>query len=106
MMPIEPPAPVTASTTTDWPSEACMGSARMRHKVSSGPPAENGRMTVTGLDGKACAFADAGQPMAGMLAILRRARRRIVASTKADDHRATQRGEHWHWRARLARIGL
>src|SRR5438034_1309789 len=46
-MPIAPPAPVTSSITTGWPSEAVMGSARMRHSVSSGPPAENGTMIVT-----------------------------------------------------------
>src|SRR5947207_13523424 len=100
-MPIAPPAPVTASITTDWPSEDCMGSDRMRHRVSRGPPAEKGTMIVTGLVGKACAFAAVGQAIAGMLAILRRARRRIVASTGASDYvRATQRGEHWHRRAR------
>src|SRR5262245_57853646 len=79
-MPIAPPAPVTSSITTLWPRAACMGSARMRHRVSSGPPAENGTMIVTGLVGKVCARAAAGQAIAGMVAICSKARRRIVAS--------------------------
>src|SRR5262249_4640115 len=57
-----------------------MGSARMRHSVSSGPPAENGTMMVTGLVGNACARVVAGQTIAGRVAICSKARRRIVAS--------------------------
>src|SRR5499426_382056 len=79
-MPIAPPAPVTSSITTGWPRAACIGSARMRHKVSSGPPAENGTMMVTGLVGKACALASVGQAIAGRVATCSKARRRIVAS--------------------------
>src|SRR5215813_11591075 len=79
-MPIAPPAPVTSSITTGWPSAACIGSARMRHSVSSGPPAENGTMMVTGLVGKACALASEGQAIAGRVATCSKARRLIVAS--------------------------
>ena len=53
----------------------------MRHNVSRGPPAEKGTMIVTGLVGKTCAFAPAGQAIAGMVAIRSKARRRIVASS-------------------------
>src|SRR5262245_32382568 len=84
-MPIAPPAPVTSSITTGWPSEACIGSARIRHSVSSGPPAENGTMIVTGLDGNACAFAANGWAIAGALAILMKVRRRIVTSRSWPD---------------------
>src|SRR5437763_6973153 len=80
-MPIAPPAPVTSSTTTGWPSEAVIGSARMWHSVSSGPPAENGTMIVTGLVGNACALAANGWVITGTLAM--KVRRRIVTSRVA-----------------------
>ncbi len=91
VMPIAPPAPVTSSITTDWPSVPCICSARMRHKVSSGPPAEKGTMIVTGLVGKTCAFASPGQAIAGMVAIRSKERRRIVASSSSGLCCATQR---------------
>ena len=81
VMPIAPPAPVTSSITTDWPSVPCICSARMRHSVSRGPPAEKGTMIVTGLVGKACALAPTGQAIAGRVASRSNARRRIVASS-------------------------
>jgi hypothetical protein len=34
-----------------WPSEARIGSDRMRATVSTGPPAANGTTTVIGRDG-------------------------------------------------------
>jgi hypothetical protein len=41
-----PPAPVTFSTMTVWPSERPMRSAMIRAMVSVGPPAENGTVSV------------------------------------------------------------
>jgi hypothetical protein len=46
-----PPAPVTFSITTVWPSDPFIASARMRASVSVGPPAGNGTTIVTGRDG-------------------------------------------------------
>src|SRR6185369_4674330 len=55
--PIEPPAPVTFSTSTASFSVTFMCSARIRDMASEGPPAENGTMMVMGRDGKFCAAA-------------------------------------------------
>ena len=49
--PIVPPAPVTFSTTTVWPSAARIRSLRARASASVGPPAANGTMMVIGFDG-------------------------------------------------------
>jgi hypothetical protein len=46
-----PPAPVTFSMTTGWPSEVLMRSATMRASVSTGPPAANGTTIVIERDG-------------------------------------------------------
>jgi hypothetical protein len=50
-MPIEPPAPLTLSTITGTPSDARIGSLKMRASTSTGPPAGNGTTMVTGRDG-------------------------------------------------------
>src|SRR5678815_4746434 len=50
-----PPAPVTFSTRIVWPSDCFIGSAKIRARVSVGPPAANGTMSVIGLAGKLCA---------------------------------------------------
>src|SRR6478609_2355933 len=49
--PMLPPAPVTFSMTTGWPSEVLMRSATMRASVSTGPPAANGTTIVIERDG-------------------------------------------------------
>jgi hypothetical protein len=46
-----PPAPVTFSTITVWPSELRIRSARMRPIRSVDPPGANGTIMVIGLDG-------------------------------------------------------
>src|SRR5215208_4811731 len=56
-MPILPLAPVTFSTTTDWPSTALIRSTRMRATVSFGPPGANGTTIVIGREGYGCAAA-------------------------------------------------
>src|SRR5690349_12690673 len=54
-----PPAPVTFSTMTGWPSVTFICSARMRPMVSGGPPGLVGAMSVMGWVGKVCASAPA-----------------------------------------------
>jgi len=46
-----PPAPPMFSTTSGWPSAACIGSAISLASASTGPPAGNGTMTTMGLVG-------------------------------------------------------
>jgi hypothetical protein len=46
-----PPAPVTFSTTTAWPSEDFIRSLTMRATVSVMPPAANGTIIVIERDG-------------------------------------------------------
>ena len=46
-----PPAPLTFSMTTGWPSAPRIRSAMTRASVSVGPPAGNGTTIVTGRDG-------------------------------------------------------
>jgi hypothetical protein len=46
-----PPAPPTFSMMIDWPSTACIGSARMRASTPVEPPAGNGTTMVIGRDG-------------------------------------------------------
>jgi len=46
-----PPAPLTFSMITDWPSALLMRSLTMRATISVTPPAANGTITVTGRDG-------------------------------------------------------
>jgi hypothetical protein len=46
-----PPAPVTFSTITGWPSEARMPSAMMRAITSVEPPVASGTIMVIGRDG-------------------------------------------------------
>src|SRR5262245_40088297 len=52
-----PDAPVTFSMTTAWPSDLRIASLRVRARVSTGPPAPNGTIRVTGCDGNGCATA-------------------------------------------------
>jgi len=47
-MPMVPPAPVTFSTMTGWPSAAFMRSPSRRAMVSGGPPAVVGTTIVMG----------------------------------------------------------
>src|SRR5260370_42176867 len=56
-----------------------------------GPSAEKGKMIVTGMIGKACAFAPTGQAITGRVAIRSKERRRIVASNSSGLCCATQR---------------
>src|SRR5713226_7318450 len=49
-----PDAPVTFSMMTAWPSGVRMASLRLRARVSTGPPAPNGTIRVTGCDGYGC----------------------------------------------------
>jgi hypothetical protein len=42
---------------TAWPSDVRMASLRLRASVSTGPPAPNGTIRVTGCDGYDCATA-------------------------------------------------
>src|SRR5712671_6004336 len=49
-----PDAPVTFSMMTGWPSDVRMASLRLRARVSTGPPAPNGTIRVTGCDGNGC----------------------------------------------------
>jgi hypothetical protein len=49
--PIVPPAPLTFSTITDWPSDVFMRSPTMRATMSVTPPAANGTISVIGRDG-------------------------------------------------------
>src|SRR5215469_1842838 len=53
VLPSVPPAPVTFSTTTCWPSVRDMCSPTMRATTSVGPPAANGTMRVIGRSGYA-----------------------------------------------------
>jgi hypothetical protein len=46
-----PPAPVTFSAITGWPSDVFMRSATRRATMSVMPPAANGTIMVTGRDG-------------------------------------------------------
>jgi hypothetical protein len=46
-----PPAPPTFSMMMGWPRVCCILAAIIRPVISSGPPAENGTMTVIGRDG-------------------------------------------------------
>jgi hypothetical protein len=46
-----PPAPPAFSTTTGWPSDVRMCSARMRVSVSVAPPGGNGTTMVIGRAG-------------------------------------------------------
>ncbi len=46
-----PPAPVTFSAITGWPSEVFMRSLTTRATMSVAPPAANGTITVIGRDG-------------------------------------------------------
>jgi len=43
-----PEAPVTFSIRTGWPSDIRIGSISVRAKVSTGPPAPNGTISVIG----------------------------------------------------------
>src|SRR5262245_59597381 len=52
-----PPAPVTFSTTTCWPSAFDIGTAIRRATVSDGPPAWNGATMVMNREGNSCALA-------------------------------------------------
>src|SRR6476660_4424643 len=54
-VPIVPPAPTVFSTTNCWLRTLLMPFARMRAITSAGPPAANGTVNITGLDGKSCA---------------------------------------------------
>ncbi len=46
-----PPAPVTFSMMSGWPSRSRTFSPRKRASVSVAPPAANGTIRFTGLDG-------------------------------------------------------
>src|SRR5713101_7711601 len=52
-----PDAPVTFSMITGTPSDVRIASLRLRARVSTGPPAPNGTIRVTGCDGYGCAVA-------------------------------------------------
>src|SRR6185295_2126773 len=59
-----PPAPPTFSMITGWPSVTFIRSATTRARMSEPPPAGNGTISVTGFDGKLCAWARAEQTKA------------------------------------------
>src|SRR6516162_8155406 len=54
-----PPAPVTFSTITCWPSSSDRRGASARAITSVAPPAPNGTTMVSGRDGQLCAAAGA-----------------------------------------------
>ena len=61
-----PDAPVTFSMMTGCPSDFRIGSLRVRASVSTGPPAPNGTIRVTGWDGYGCAAAAPANAKAAM----------------------------------------
>src|SRR5207237_10936652 len=58
--PIMPPPPGLLSTTTGWPRYFWAISANFRRCASVVPPAVQGQMRVTGMEGNACAAARSG----------------------------------------------
>src|SRR5216684_2929622 len=62
VVPVVPPAPVTFSTTTCWPSVRDMWSPTMRATTSVGPPAAKGTMRVMGRSGYAACAVPAESP--------------------------------------------
>src|SRR5215469_18113899 len=75
-----PPAPVTFSTMTGWPSELFIRSANTRPIVSVTPPTANGTTIMMGRDGYVCALAMRGRDgsAAAPAARCRKARRASV----------------------------
>src|SRR6266511_1743560 len=65
-----PPAPLTFSTITDWPSSLRNPSATTRAITSDDPPAPNGTTIVTGLVGQSCARAASGHAAAPPSSVL------------------------------------
>ena len=70
-VPTMPPELARFSTTTGWPSDFAMESARWRATTSVGPPAENGTMSVTGRCGNSWANAAAQAATVRMSAEMR-----------------------------------
>src|SRR5713101_255392 len=62
VVPVVPPAPVTFSTTTCWPSVRDLWSPTMRATTSVGPPAAKGTMRVMGRSGYAACAVPAESP--------------------------------------------
>src|SRR5579871_5716142 len=70
--PMTPPPPPRFSTTTVCPRFADMPCARTLPKMSDGPPAGNGTMSRSGLEGKLCASAGEAAPAAAVSASMHR----------------------------------
>jgi hypothetical protein len=49
--PITPPTPLLFSTITGWPRLELKACAKVRPKMSAGPPGGKPTMSLTGLDG-------------------------------------------------------
>src|SRR5215471_4270962 len=78
-----PPAPLTFSTSTVWPSSARKPSATMRAIASLDPPAANGTTSVIGRAGQSCASAAAPDAQSAAAAAIIRMHARSMARPPA-----------------------
>src|SRR5262249_2655919 len=91
-VPTVPAAPVTFSTMTGCPREIRICSARIRARVSSGPPAASGTTIVTGRDGYGCVHAGLTQIAARTLTSNENRARALMGLPASDQADATPFG--------------
>src|SRR5262249_30339727 len=104
--PVTPAAPLLFSTITGWPRKGEMRSARLRPKMSAGPPAGKGTTRVQGRLGKFWwAWAPMGEGERGSGANPPAATRRVIFKASPPNRCAKSaqgRGDRQgHWRADL-----